>query len=155
VNQPGAKRLKREHPTVGSSEHQQIQQSTTHPSPLPELSLVIYDLNPGRRRTSLAEEKRRLLNACRLFGIPIASDVQTVPENGGIGICEPVSLCLVLHAYSHLAMRSCRQRCSRNWITRRCPILGTNSDCELRHPSTLHVPHGFSVFCHSNFLPHS
>jgi len=53
---------------------------------------VIYDLYADRRKPSLAEERGRLLNMCRLFGIPIALDVQTVPENGGIGICEPVSL---------------------------------------------------------------
>jgi len=99
---------------MGSSGHQQIQQSTTPSPSLSEISLVIYDLNPDHRRLSLDEERSRLLNACRLFGIPIALDVQTVPENGGIGVCEPVGLHLVLHAQSQLTMHSYRQRYSRN-----------------------------------------
>ena len=138
---------------MGSSEHQQIQQLTTLPSSLSESSLVIYDLNPDRRRTSLAEERRRLLNACRLFGIPIALDVQTVPENGGIGICEPVSL--VLQAYSCLTMHSYQQRCSRNWTTRRYPTSRAISDCKQHHLIILHAAHGFLAFCYSNLLPHS
>lgn len=81
---------------MGSSEAQQTQQSTNFSSAHSEISLVIYDLNPDRRKPSLAEERRRLLNECRLFAIPIALNVRTVPVNGGIGICEPVSLHLVV-----------------------------------------------------------
>ena len=99
---------------MGSSGHHQIRQSTTLSSSVPEVSLLIYDLNADRRKTTSAEERRRLLNMCRLFGIPIASDVKTVPENGGIGICEPVSLYLNPQAYSRLTMHSSRQRCSSN-----------------------------------------
>jgi len=98
---------------MGASEHQQIQLSANLSSSLSEISLVIYDLNPDRRKSSLAEEKRRLLNECRLFGIPIALNVRTVPESGGIGVCEPVSLHLALRA-PHLTVHSYQQRSSRN-----------------------------------------
>jgi hypothetical protein len=97
---------------MGPSRHCQIQPSTTLSSSIPDVSLVIYDLNVDRRKPSLAEERRRLLDMCRLFGIPIALDVETVPENGGIGIREAVSLFLDLQAYSRLSMHSYLQRCS-------------------------------------------
>lgn len=99
---------------MGSSGYWQIQQSSTLSSSVPEVSLVIYDLNVDRRKPSLADERRRLLSMCRLFGIPIALDAETVPENGGIGIREPVSLCLDIQAYSCLSMHSYQQRFSRN-----------------------------------------
>lgn len=139
---------------MGPSRYWQNQQSTTLSSSIPEVSLVIYDLNVDRRKPSLAEERRRLLNTCRLFGIPIALDVETVPENGGIGIRGAVGLFLDQQAYSHLSMHSYRQRCSRNWITRRYPTLGIISDCKLRHPIIHQAVYRSSVFCHSNLLPH-
>ena len=99
---------------MGPSGHHQIREPTTLSSSVPEISLLIFDLNADRRKSSLADERRRLLKLCRLFGIPIALDVATVPESGGIGICEPVSLCIDLLAYSRLTMHSYLQRCSRN-----------------------------------------